>query len=415
MKTALKDRPSRGGATRERVLDEAAKALNRRGVSKTSLAEIAANVGVSRAALYYYFADQEDLVFQSYRRSFEKMARRLSEARAAASHSLDVIDGFIEGMLGPDEPEIAALGEVAFLRPEQRSTIFGLCEGLRASLRYILEDGARRGELRKCHAGLVAPAIIGVISGAFLIRHWRTAASLTPRDIIKAIQAILHHGVAADRNAPARYVAFPLTPPGLPVGSVFDPEVMAAARQEALLTAASWLFSLKGVDATSLEEIALRVGVTKKVIYHNMGDKQALVVQCHRRAYRFYEGVVAGMRDYRGDRIDAMCACVEALAEAGLREDIAPLPLITGYESLPKAAREVLQTAAMRLLNAHLDTYAQGRADGSIREINARAVVSMLPGLVNWIPKWFDALTADERAAAPRELTELYRLGLCPL
>jgi AcrR family transcriptional regulator len=393
-------------------MEEAAKALNRRGVSKTSLAEIAENVGISRAALYYYFDDQEDLVFQCYRRSVEQMARRLNDASHRSTKALDIIDDFIEGMLSKDEPEFAVLTEVAFLRPEQRSTIFGLFEGLRSSLAHILQEGAKRKELRACKAALVAPAIVGLITGTYAIRHWRAAAAVSTRDLIDAAKLILHGGIAVDRKAPGTYQAIPISAADLPAGRVFDAEAMAAARQEALLAAASWLFNLKGVDATSLEEIALRVGVTKKVIYHNMGDKQALVVQCHRRGYRFFESVVAQMEKREGPRIEAICACVEALAAATIREDIAPLPLVTGHEALPAAEREKLQEAALRLSKTHVKMLTKGQREGNVRPMNKAAVVSALPGLIGWLPRWFDALSVAERAAAPRELAELYRIGL---
>jgi AcrR family transcriptional regulator len=85
-------------------------------------------VGISRAALYYYFEDQEDLVFQCYLLSCEQLARRLNEASHRVSNALEVIDTFIASMLGEGEPEFAALSEPAFLRADQRSTILGLYE-----------------------------------------------------------------------------------------------------------------------------------------------------------------------------------------------------------------------------------------------------------------------------------------------
>ena len=66
----------------ERVLDEAARQLNEKGVLLTSLAEIAAKLGVTRGAMYYYVEDREDLVFQCYRRAAETTARHLLEAVA---------------------------------------------------------------------------------------------------------------------------------------------------------------------------------------------------------------------------------------------------------------------------------------------------------------------------------------------
>ena len=59
----------------ERVLDEAARQLNQKGVLLTSLAEIAGKLGVTRGAMYHYVADREDLVFQCYRRAAEIIAR----------------------------------------------------------------------------------------------------------------------------------------------------------------------------------------------------------------------------------------------------------------------------------------------------------------------------------------------------
>ncbi|HEY0650576.1 TetR/AcrR family transcriptional regulator, partial [Phenylobacterium sp.] len=74
---------------RDAVLDAAARHLNARGVSNTSLGEIAASLGVSRAALYYYIEDRDDLVFQCYRRACEAMARDLGAAAKADGAGLD--------------------------------------------------------------------------------------------------------------------------------------------------------------------------------------------------------------------------------------------------------------------------------------------------------------------------------------
>lgn len=78
--------PARPGAQssaskHERVLDEAARQLNEKGVLLTSLAEIAAKLGVTRGAMYYYVADREDLVFQCYRRAREKAGQEQQQGK----------------------------------------------------------------------------------------------------------------------------------------------------------------------------------------------------------------------------------------------------------------------------------------------------------------------------------------------
>lgn len=403
------------GLKRAKVLGEAAKSLNHQGVSQTSLADIARRVGISRAALYYYFEDQQDLVFQCYRQSCELMAQRLQQAKDGGGDALTVIDAFVDGMLDDDDTEFAALSEMAYLRPEQRTTILGLYESILNDVAEILRTGAARGELRACDGRIVGQAIIGLISWIPLARRWRTRETLRDADMVAATKDLLRHGVTADRAAPGDYRPFDLTPPGVPVARIFDADTMAAARRESLLAAASWIFNLKGIDATSLEEIALLRGVTKKVIYHNVGDKETLVAECYRRSFQIYEDFQARQRAYEGSRLEAICAQFHALAEASFREDIAPLAPLAGLESLAEGPLEEIHASAGRIMENSLRNLAQGQAEGSMRAMNNRAVMSMLPGVFEWLPKWFDLFDDEQRTRAPAELAELVRVGLRPI
>src|ERR1700753_4004466 len=53
---------SQGSETRERILDIAQQLFTRQGYDKTSLRDIAERLGITKAALYYYFARQEDIL-----------------------------------------------------------------------------------------------------------------------------------------------------------------------------------------------------------------------------------------------------------------------------------------------------------------------------------------------------------------
>lgn len=400
------------GSKRALFLEEAARALNSRGLSQTSLADLAQTIGVSRAALYYYFEDQQDLVFQSYRRSCEMMARRLSEAVHAGGDALTILNHFIDGMLGADEPDFASLSEAAFLHPEQRNTILGLYEAILATIVEILNGGARRGELRSCASGIAAQAIIGLVSWISMAKRWGSNIELTQVDMVAAIKSLLDSGIAADRKALIAYRPIDMSRGAMRADNVFNAEAMAAAKQEALLASASWLFNLKGVDATSLEEIAMRVGVTKKVIYHNVGDKETLLVACNRRAFRIWEDIAQAALSYDGSRLEAMCMAMYANTEASLREDWAPLSSLAGFEALPVEARTEVDESAIRLMNAYLQIHATGQKEGSIAVPNARAFMAMAPGTFQWLPKWHDSFSPAEREIAPREIADLIRLGL---
>jgi AcrR family transcriptional regulator len=397
---------------RARLLEEAARQLNSRRVSQTSLSDIAERVGVSRAALYYYFDDQADLVFQSYRRSCELMARRLDEAVHTGGGAIRMLEHFIDGVLSEEEPEIAALNEAAFLRPDQRDTILGLYDAIMGTIAEILRAGAREGELRACGDDVVAQAIVGLVCWVPVARRWHTNDLLSHGDMVEAVKSILKYGIAVDRRALPDYRPIALTAGTVRAEQVFDADLLAATKQEVLLASASWLFNLKGVDATSLEEIALRVGVTKKVIYHNVGDKETLVVACYRRALALNQDVADKVSAYDGDRLEAICAGFHASAESQLREDIAPLAPLGGSEALPPTAREEIHASASRLMDTYLEAFRLGQDEGSIRPLNSRAINAVRPGMFEWLPKWFRPTRPDANQYAARELANLTALGI---
>ena len=103
-------------ARREEVLDEASRLLNANGVSQTTLQDLANVLGVTRNALYYYFKDIEDLIFQVYRRSCEILAGHLADATESGGSALGVLQDFVTRCLDPHQPQMAALNEYGLLQ-----------------------------------------------------------------------------------------------------------------------------------------------------------------------------------------------------------------------------------------------------------------------------------------------------------
>lgn len=60
--------------------------------------------------------------------------------------------------------------------------------------------------------------------------------------------------------------------------------VPRAQREEQILTAAEAVFAERGFHATSMDEVAERVGVTKPLIYEYFGSKEGLLSACITRA-----------------------------------------------------------------------------------------------------------------------------------
>ena len=74
--------------TRNRILDAAERVFGERGVSRTSLEDVATAAGVTRGAIYWHFNDKSDLFTAMVNRvtlPMEGMVARSSEAAVMAA------------------------------------------------------------------------------------------------------------------------------------------------------------------------------------------------------------------------------------------------------------------------------------------------------------------------------------------
>lgn len=392
---AMKAVPSPGPgparrSKRDQVLDAAARKLNARGVSQASLSEIATSLGLTRAALYYYVEDRDDLVFQAYRRACETLARDLDAAAKAPGPGLDRIATFVRLALDGDRPEPAALAEVAALPSPQRETIEGLHHGNVAQLVDLIEAGQADGSVRAGSALVIAQALIGMVSWIPLAPRWTGESEAGFRASARAGALILvTDGVAVD---PARALAFTALDIAIlrpERGNLFDRDTAAAMKLEELLRAASRLFNRKGVEATSVDEIAAEVGATKGVVYHYLADKPDLVASCFRRALSLSDRILHAVELAGGPAIERVLAGTALLIEANLRDEFCPLAPLAGVEALPAGAREEIMDRVRRLEHGYPEIAAEGLADGTVRDVDLTGVAVAMAGVFGWLHKWF--------------------------
>jgi AcrR family transcriptional regulator len=95
----------RDGSTREAILDIALELFNTQGYDKTSLRQIAEQLGVTKAALYYHFARKEDILLELHLR-LHSLGRDMLDRLDTidnAEHSpdawLELLDFFIDQVI----------------------------------------------------------------------------------------------------------------------------------------------------------------------------------------------------------------------------------------------------------------------------------------------------------------------------
>jgi AcrR family transcriptional regulator len=400
---------------REQLLDQAARELNSKGISMTSLTAVADKLGFSRASLYYYVEDREDLMFQVYLRSSEIMARRLGEAAQSGSSALQVVGNFVSRTLDPAEPELAALSEIGLLDQAARETVLGIFEAVVARLASLLETGARAGNIRSCDFPIVARTIISIIHSVPLNSPLATALHVSRNEIIAAAKDILANGWAADRTREVNPPAIDLSPLLTQPGGLFDRGAQFDAKREKILAAASQLFNRRGVDTTSLDDIAAAVGATKRTLYHYVGDKQTILSACYARTDRIFSFIREQAAAQGGTAIDTLIAVLRANSISHQRDDIEPLRSSTGYDALSDAEKVLASERGRVLVQAYRALCGEAHNDRSMRDVNRDCLLLFMRGAGSWLAKGLVRGDDLRKAQIAAEIADLLRLGLNPI
>ena len=278
-------------AKREAVLNEAAAQFNDAGIGRTSLSDIAKAIGLTRAALYYYVDDRDELVFQCYSRAVEQAASDL-DVSAVGARGLDRVVDFIRRSLSPERPPTAILGEIGYLADSAQAIVLKAHRRNASTFVQFIKSGIDDGSVRSCDAEIAGQAILGMLAWIPLSPGWSGDATATyqPR-MTEALIDLVRNGVAADRSAALRC---PLDVRDLApaVGNVFDRDAVAASKVEQLLKTASQLFNRRGIEATSLDDITGQLGATKGAFYHYLRDKEELIRRCYARAFDLYDRII---------------------------------------------------------------------------------------------------------------------------
>jgi AcrR family transcriptional regulator len=403
-----------GPSRLDQILDEAAKSLNSKGVSFTTLGEIADRRGVSRPALYYYVKDLEDLVFQTYRRSCEIISLHLGVAIETGQNASSVVAHFLDLALAEDAPEIAALGEIGILQSTARQAVLSLYEGAVARLSAVIDTGITRGELRPCDSEVTARALISIVFWLPVAPRWSSAIQPVSRDrLLKVAKDLLLHGWSKDRRAAPEVGAIDLAPLSTVAFSVFDQQSIVEEKRRRILATASRLFNRKGVDSTSLEEIAADIGTTKRALYSHVGDKQALLAACFRRSYEIFLHLLKSAYESDTSCLYRLTAYHEAASIVQLRDDIQPLRPTVGYESLTPLARSEVDELSTRLVREFATLFAGGIREGSLRDLDLEATMLILPGASSWLVKGVVVVDEEGQRHIAREISNLFTMGLC--
>jgi AcrR family transcriptional regulator len=171
-------------------------------------------------------------------------------------------------------------------------------------------------------------------------------------------------------------------------------------RSKEILRAALRGFRERGYHATTLEDIAERLGVRKTALYHYFPDKESILYACHQESLAELDRIIRGTKalETAADRLgfvirEHVRVMTDTLEGSPLAFEVTALSAERQRGVI--AARDRYERALRRII-------AQGIEEGEFRTVNPKIAVFAILGAINWIARWYrpeGSLQADELGA----------------
>lgn len=180
---------------KDRMLRAAAQCFNEKGFSGSSLKDVAAILGLTDAALYYYVRNKEELVYQCYLRAAAVGREAMQLALDEDVNGMETVQCYlryhIEMMVG-DRGPIAIMSEIPSLKPSHRSDVLELSRQHSARFEQVLNAGIEDGSIAPCDVRMTGNAIMGSINW---IPKWHHGDAGMGRVIATEFPVILTRGL----------------------------------------------------------------------------------------------------------------------------------------------------------------------------------------------------------------------------
>jgi AcrR family transcriptional regulator len=169
-----------------RLLDTAAVLFAKQSYALTSTREIAAQVGIQKASLYYHIETKEDLLYEICKSAIQQIRTDSEAALERASNPLErtgvLIRAHIESLLLAHDRHLAALADMSSLSEARLAEVTALRDDYEALVRSVLEQAQMSGALRQdVPVKYLCLALLGLLNRVLV--WFRPAGPLSPGQI----------------------------------------------------------------------------------------------------------------------------------------------------------------------------------------------------------------------------------------
>jgi TetR/AcrR family transcriptional regulator, cholesterol catabolism regulator len=384
-------------ARRTEICLTAAHTFVERGFDATSVNDIAAALGITKAGLYHYISSKESLLFDIVTLGLDSIDEEVigptREIADPEERFLDIV--LRHALLATCNDGVITLliDEVHALPQAQRKKVNLRRRKYFEYVRQTLRELEAGGRLQDIDPTVAAFSVIGAIM--WLPQWFRPGGRLSSEEVAEEMVEFIALGVVRPASArrkpvpPAR--RRPIAASGPDVRRRLDSRAFPRLnpRRFQICMAAARTFVERGYEATSVNEVAAAVGVTKAGLYHYISSKDALLREILTLGMDWLDEdvvkVVRGIPDTETrfretiSRHARLTACNEPWITALLDE----------MHGLPTADRRKIQGRKRSYLNMVRGMLRELQAMGRARAIDATVATYAILGMIIWIPRWF--------------------------
>jgi TetR/AcrR family transcriptional regulator, cholesterol catabolism regulator len=187
-------------ATRQSILEAAARVFRRDGYASARLSDIAGEIGMKAGSLYYHFGSREALVEAvmevGTRRTHARMAAELAGLPAGADHLMRLrtaIETHLVMVLAQEDIASATIKLIWQVPPALRETVLAEQRAYGGLWGALLGEARAAGAIRgDVDLSVVRMAIMGALNWA---ADWYKPGRMTPGEIARDITAMIIGGL----------------------------------------------------------------------------------------------------------------------------------------------------------------------------------------------------------------------------
>lgn len=178
----------------------------------------------------------------------------------------------------------------------------------------------------------------------------------------------------------------------------FNRQAQHDAKRAAILSEAARLFNGKGSRATTLQDIAASLGLTKTSLYYYVRTKEELIYQCY---------LATLQRQHQAlDELEARTPVPEERIVGFLRRQFdqwqdarngrdVHLAALLEIASLNDEHRDAVEAAYIDLFKRLRSYLRDGMADGSLRKGDSTSMTRAIIGSLDWLFHWLHSVPED--------------------